>query len=292
MKAERTEYLKSFDGADLFFRCRAPGANGTNGEKIAGLVVAVHGFGEHSGRYAHVAEFLVEREIAFASFDLRGHGRSGKSRGDAENLQSLILDVLYVVNHALRILGFGHRKDNFFFGILGHSYGGLLVSYAASILGESCPPLFLSSPCYEVKAKPPKWKEWAASHLTPIFPELRVPLGIQPDVISMNPENNARYLADPLNLKEITSRYGKIFLDSLNPTQINSAVSQIRVPTKICYGGSDRLVNSNRTEVVAGLFPQHLMNLVKIDGSGHEIFNERGTLQERAFQELGSWLAR
>ena len=37
-------------------------------------VVIVHGYGEHSGRYEHVAEHFVANRYAVYAFDLRGHG--------------------------------------------------------------------------------------------------------------------------------------------------------------------------------------------------------------------------
>lgn len=291
MISERTEVLKSFDGGDIFFRCSTKKAVNGSGEKVAGLVVAVHGFGEHSGRYGHVAEFVCNKGLAFASFDLRGHGRSGPARGDVENLQALVLDVLYVVNHAQRILGFSSRRSDFFFGILGHSYGGLLVTYAASILADSCPPIFLSSPCYRVKSKLPVWKKKAASVLPRIVPEVKVPLDVQPSVISKNPENNAAYQADALNLKEVSARYGKVFLDSLNESNIRNAISQIRAPVTICFGGDDELVDASKTEEFSHLFSGETLHVLKIDGAGHEVFNELPNFRAQAFTCLDQWLA-
>src|SRR3990172_13210604 len=40
------------------------------------LVIFVHGFTEHCGRYEHVAQALVARGVAVHALDLRGHGRS------------------------------------------------------------------------------------------------------------------------------------------------------------------------------------------------------------------------
>ena len=290
MISERTEVLKSFDGEDIFFRCCTPKKGTPGSEKISGLIVAVHGFGEHSGRYGHVAEFVCSKGLAFASFDLRGHGSSGPRKGDAQNLHALVLDVLYVVNHSLRILGFRSRDKSFFFGILGHSFGALLVTYASSILAESSPPIFLSSPCYALKSKVTYWKQLAARMLPKLLPEVKVPLELDPSLISKNEANNLAYRNDQQILKEITSRFGQVFLDSLNETNIRSAVAQVLAPVTVVYGGADDLVNAQKTEELCGMFAATRVQSTKIAGAGHEIFNELPEFREPAFQALAQWI--
>src|SRR3954453_15282879 len=44
------------------------------------IVVLAHGYGEHLGRYDHVAEVLVGRGALAAGPDHVGHGRSGGER--------------------------------------------------------------------------------------------------------------------------------------------------------------------------------------------------------------------
>jgi alpha-beta hydrolase superfamily lysophospholipase len=44
------------------------------------IVVLAHGYGEHLGRYEHVAQFLVQRGALVAGPDHVGHGRSGGER--------------------------------------------------------------------------------------------------------------------------------------------------------------------------------------------------------------------
>jgi len=51
------------------------------GVPAGGVVVIAHGFGEHSGRYEHVAERLQREEYAVYALDHHGHGKSEGTRG-------------------------------------------------------------------------------------------------------------------------------------------------------------------------------------------------------------------
>jgi acylglycerol lipase len=285
MTLERTEFLKTFDGNDLFFRCFSPRGNA----RVEGLVLAVHGFAEHSGRYAEVAEAVCNKGMAFASFDLRGHGKSGPRRGDAENLHAMILDVLFVTNHAKSFLGLS-KRDDIFFGLLGHSFGALLATYAASILHDACPPLFLSSPLYRVLQEVPHWKKLAARTLPRLAPLLPVPIGIDPQNISISQENIASYVADELNLFSITARFGELFLGAVNERDINAALARIKAPVTMCIGSKDTLVDTARVKQVFPLLGSRHSRLRVIEGAGHEIFNETPELRAEATAELMAWI--
>ena len=45
-----------------------------DGQTIAGVVVLVHGMGEHLRRYDHVAEALTSADFVVYGHDHRGHG--------------------------------------------------------------------------------------------------------------------------------------------------------------------------------------------------------------------------
>jgi acylglycerol lipase len=289
MAVERTEYLKSFDGTELFFRCFAPAGIADGESKVEGLVLAVHGFGEHSGRYADLAEQACQRNMLFACFDIRGHGKSGPRRGDVENLHALVLDVLFVVNHSRSILGIQQKKDRFF-GLFGHSFGGLLCTYAASILQDNCPPLFLSSPLYRIQQQVPQWKRMAAAALPRVAPLAPVPIDIVPENLSNNPDNNSAYMADELNLFSISARFGHVFLNSVDEQMIRQAIGSLRTDVTLAFAGADRLVDPRKTQALIPVFPQSRLSVTEISGAGHEIFNELPEYRTVAVNAFNNWI--
>jgi len=66
---------ESTDGLEMFAQSWEPE------EPPKAIGCLVHGLGEHSGRYAHVGKAFADAGFALASFDLRGHGKSGGPRG-------------------------------------------------------------------------------------------------------------------------------------------------------------------------------------------------------------------
>ncbi|WP_186647595.1 alpha/beta fold hydrolase [Fluviispira vulneris] len=289
MFQERAENIKSFDGNELFFRVYTPAKKEQRESKLDGVVLAVHGFGEHSGRYAHVARAVCSKNLAFAIFDIRGHGKSGPTRGDAENLHAMVLDVIFMTNHVKEILGLTKQKNSFF-GLFGHSFGSLLATYAAAHLADSCPPLFLSSPCYGVKQNIPVWKKFLATKVAKFLPNLVAPIGIPPNSLSNNPENNEAARHDHLILTHITARMGSTFLGALDEKKIVQAIRLIRAPVTVIAASDDKLVKIEVTKKCVPYFSHNDSSFKVIEGAGHEIFNETEQCRSQAISDLLKWI--
>jgi alpha-beta hydrolase superfamily lysophospholipase len=61
---------------------------------FCGVVLLVHGLGEHSGRYTHVAEAFTRSGYVLFAFDHRGHGQSDGVRGD-ETIAATSQDITH-----------------------------------------------------------------------------------------------------------------------------------------------------------------------------------------------------
>src|SRR5262249_38513348 len=61
------------------------------------LVVVIHGYGEHGGRYLHLPHFLKQTYDSFYCLDLRGHGRSEGLRGHVERFDHYVADVALTI---------------------------------------------------------------------------------------------------------------------------------------------------------------------------------------------------
>jgi alpha-beta hydrolase superfamily lysophospholipase len=110
--------FNSEDGLEIaYYRWRAPA-------KAVGIVQIAHGMGEHSFRYAHVAEFLNQNGFHVYANDHRGHGRSAKgpqSLGDfgSGGWNGLVADMVTLTRLArtregrLPVILLGHSMGSF-----------------------------------------------------------------------------------------------------------------------------------------------------------------------------------
>jgi alpha-beta hydrolase superfamily lysophospholipase len=109
-------------------------------EDPARIVVLVHGYGEHIGRYEDVAARLVERGAEVWGHDHAGHGRSDGDRAAVLAADALVADAHSVVTRA--------REANPGLPVvmIGHSMGGLVASRYAELHGDELAGLVLSAP--------------------------------------------------------------------------------------------------------------------------------------------------
>src|SRR6266508_3748396 len=107
------------DGLILFERAWLP-----DGQARA-VVVLVHGFAEHSGRYEHVGQALAARGYAVEALDLRGHGHSTGDRAFVRSYSRFLADLRRFLARVNR----RHPGTPLF--LLGHSMGGTIVALFA-----------------------------------------------------------------------------------------------------------------------------------------------------------------
>ncbi len=288
MISERTEILKSFDGTDILFRVFSPHKRERR-TRPAGLILAAHDFGEHSGRYAELAEELCGNNLALASFDLRGHGKSGPRRGDAENFQAMVADIIFMMNHSRSFLGLDSSGTTFF-GVMGLGFGALLATYASSILGSSCPPLFLASPLFSSKQKIPTWKKIVAVSLPRIAPIAQLPRNFIADTVVPTPSVTPDTPADPLNLPSLTSRMEEIILQATEDFRVRNALTQTESPITVLCGSLDSTIDVDR---VQALFPtlgskESILHL--IDGGEHDLFQKSSKTRAQVIEHVLHWV--
>jgi alpha-beta hydrolase superfamily lysophospholipase len=125
----------------------------------ARVVVLSHGYGEHIGRYEHVAAALVERGAAVYGPDHLGHGESDGERvliGDFER----VVDDLHAVVRLAR-----ERHPDLPVVLVAHSMGGLVGARYAQRHGDELAGLVLSAPVLGLAPVLAGWLE------TPELPE-------------------------------------------------------------------------------------------------------------------------
>jgi alpha-beta hydrolase superfamily lysophospholipase len=248
---------------------------------VRGVVLIVHGLGEHAWRYDHVAERLNTWGFAVRAYDQYGHGESMGKRGALPSADRLLSDLAEVVDESRFRMSPGTPLI-----VLGHSMGGLVAGRFVSQQTRPLDGLVLSSPALDPGLN--AFQKVLLAVLPKIAPDLRVGNGLNPDFISHDPAVVAAYKADPLVHDRISARLA-VFIAENGPATIAAAPSWT-VPTLLLFAGEDKLVAPAGSRAFARAAPPRVVSSQCFDGLYHEIFNESAPLREQVFAALKGWL--
>jgi len=154
----------------------------------------VHGFGEHSARYAHMAADLNAKNISVVTLDLRGHGRSEGRRGYCPDYNQLLGDVDALLAKTREIYPDVPHI------LYGHSMGGGIVLNHQLKSGEDgIKAVIASAPFIKPADRISKPQRTIVKLLGKIAPKLTLGNKIDGHKISRLPAEQEIYLSDPLN---------------------------------------------------------------------------------------------
>lgn len=266
------------DGIKLFVReWRAPTRSGTPKQALL-----VHGLGEHSGRYGHVAKVFNDLGYDVWAHDHRGFGRSEGARARIPGRDTLVEDTKLVFD-TLRGNDTGRPPL-----LLGHSMGGAIAARAVTGGWIAPSALVLSSPGLRSYISPTMRR--VTRTLEMVLPNLAVPHGLPLHTISHDPEVLADAATDPLNHALITPRMTMFILEA-GEAAIRDA-GTLGIPVLVQAAGADRLVDPQRAKDFAAAAPAGLCTLKIYGGLWHEIYNEREPDRSRVLADLSAWAAR
>jgi alpha-beta hydrolase superfamily lysophospholipase len=249
------------------------------GVALRGVVLVVHGLGEHAGRYDPLARRLNDWGFAVRGYDQYGHGESGGPRGGLPTDSRLLDDLSDIVDSTRARM---HRKTPLI--LLGHSLGGLVAARFVSLAIRPVEALVLSSPAFDPGLN--RVQKLLLAVLPQIAPNLRVGNGLEASLLSHDPAVVAAYRADKLVHDRISGRLAR-FIAETGPATIARA-AHWQVPTLLMYAGADRLVNPAGSRAFAAAAPKRLLTARCFETLYHEIFNELKPAP--VFAELKKWL--
>jgi alpha-beta hydrolase superfamily lysophospholipase len=250
-----------------------------SGERLRGVVLLVHGLGEHAWRYDHVAQRLNDWGFAVRGYDQYGHGDSDGMRGALPTPTRLVDDLADLVDSTRARLQSGTPLI-----VLGHSMGGLVASTFAAIAGSAINGLVLTSPVLDPGLT--GFQKLLLAALPKIAPNLAVSNGLDPAYLSHDPAVVAAYKADPRVHDRITGRLARFIADG-GPWVLERA-ARWTVPTLLMYAGDDHLVNPAGSRAFAAAAPKNVLTAHCFDHMYHELFNELDA--EPVFTMLKQWL--
>jgi alpha-beta hydrolase superfamily lysophospholipase len=242
-----------------------------------GSIVVMHGLGEHSGRYQHLAGFFNSCGLSVRCYDHRGHGRSEGRRGDVIHGDPMLQDAQIVIDD------FSSRYSTPPF-LFGHSMGGLFAARFALSQRAPLRGLILSSPALALRLKPIDLRLLKVAEA--LVPWLGVPNGLRPADLCHSTAVVDAYKHDPLVHARISARLLRSMLDSIDDCQQHAHA--MAVPTLLLVAGSDAAVDPSGALRFYQKLPPGLAQLHVYEHMFHEIFNEPDAAL--AFDDLRGWL--
>lgn len=261
------------DGARLFLRrARVSGATRAN-------VVLIHGMGEHSSRYLHVAEKLAQHGFGACLFDLRGHGSSDGRRGHIKNYQQLMDDIGTVWQEVA-----GAGRPLFLYG---HSLGGqLALNFALDARQPSPTGVIAASPWLDLAFIPRWWKRWlarVARHLWPGFTQVTevIPTRLSRDqafLEAMPDRDLVHHLISARMYHELTN----------GARRARARASKFRAPLYLIHGDADAVTSAAATRAFfeKAVSPDKTLRIYP--GGLHETHNDLD--RETVLLDLLAWL--
>ena len=249
-------------------------------EKAKGVVIITHGVAEHSGRYEHVAQSLVEGGYTVVAFDLRGHGKSSGKRNYINSFQDHLNDLGTVIIRAKASF------PNLPIFLFGHSMGGGIVTLFTIERHPDVKGILLSGPTVKVSDDISPFLQKVSGLLSALLPKLPV-ITLESADICKDPKVVEAYDNDPLNYRGgILARTGAEILKATKT--ITARVSEISIPMLIMHGTSDKLADVSGSKMLYEQASSKDKTLKLYEGLYHEILNEPEQDQVKA--DILAWL--
>jgi alpha-beta hydrolase superfamily lysophospholipase len=266
-------YTSPSEGVRLYAREWQPA------DPVRGVIVLVHGLGEHCQRYAHVADFINKRGFSFLGFDLRGHGQSSGQRGHIQSFEQYLDDIDLMLEKARE------RHPSLPVFLYGHSLGGNIALIYALKRKPQVNGVIATSPV-TAPDKIPAVKYILGKVFYTLWPAFSMDNGLDHSALSRDVSVVERYDSDPLVHTRISARLG---LDMLNSGEwIKQHASELTVPLLIMQGSADRIVSVAGTREVARKAPTTLVEYKEWEGGYHELHND--FIKDEALNYMLSWI--
>lgn len=255
-----TEYT-THDGIKLFLQAWMP-------ERAVASILIVHGLGEHSSRYAHLADALVKKNVAVFTFDGRGHGKSSLPKPTA--YFSDYKDYLQDIDSLFE------KVNNYFPSvpafIFGHSMGGGLVAAYMLAYQSKAAGVILSAPAMKPDDNVSPLLLKLSALISAVFPRLKV-LKLDATKISHDTVEVEKYKSDPLVYSQaIPARTAYQILRVIKYIESNS--KEFHLPVLLLHGTGDELTNPKGTEKFFRAISSENKTFHRYPDLYHELINE------------------
>ena len=234
-------------------------------KKPKAVMNLVHGFGEHSGRYAGMAADLNDKGISVVALDLRGHGQSDGARGYCPYYTDLLgdVDALLAKSRAL--------YPDIPHVIYGHSMGGgLVLNHHLKAKNSAMRCVIASAPFIRPADSISGVQRAIVRLLGKVAPKMTLGNKIDGSKISRLTAEQGAYLSDPLNHGKLGVGLAIGMVDGGEWVMENAA--NWTTPLLVVHAREDQLTQFEASEVFAAKAQNCIFKAY--DDCEHEIHND------------------
>ncbi|MCB0706218.1 MAG: lysophospholipase [Saprospiraceae bacterium] len=267
-----TGTLESTDLGQLFFRDWAI-------PKPKAILLQLHGLGEHSGRYQHVASYFNQKGFFFRAIDWPGHGKTEGLRGHAEGIDQLMHIVRYFVQKTRT------EYPGIPLFLYGHSMGGNLGLYYTLQPDPGINGAIFTGPWIQLAFKPSPLLVFAGKVVGRFLPKFTQASNLDVSYLSRDPKVVDAYVNDPLVHDQISAGLGLAILKSAD--YLDHFAGTLTVPVLIMHGSGDKITS----EPASRAFCERVNGPISFkswDGFYHEIHNEPEKME--VFDFMNHWI--
>jgi alpha-beta hydrolase superfamily lysophospholipase len=248
-----------------------------------GLIIIVHGFGEHAGAYERVAQTLgAALSVDVLAADLRGHGLSPGRRGVVRRFEDLTADLESVLNWAEqeRLI-----RPHF---LLGHSQGGQVVLRLVLKEPGAISAIVISNPALRIAIPIPRLKLKIGRFLRRHAPWVTLRGNVPAQLLTHDPDVQEEHRRDPLRHNRISA---PLFFGMVEGGEmLISRAAEITVPTLLVVGGQDPVIDPNGARELFERLGSEDKTMHLYPKMLHEPLSEVG--RQQVFDDVTRWLAR
>jgi alpha-beta hydrolase superfamily lysophospholipase len=242
-------------------------------------VVTLHGLGDHSGLYPAFVDYMVGREMAVHTFDLRGNGRSAGPRGYVEDWGEYLEDLT-------RLLTLVSRDDP---GrpvfLLGNSLGGLIaLEYALRTPAGLRGVIAVAAPLGKLSVPGPLLA--LGRVMSRVWPRFSLETGMDLSGLARDPTVAEQILADPLFHRRGTARLSTEVPAAI--ARVQAGADSFRVPLLVLHGSEDRMVSPAGSRLFAARAASLDKQLIEYPGAYHALFADLG--REQVLADVAGWI--
>lgn len=246
---------------------------------LRGVILIVHGLGEHAGRYGALARQLNAWGFAVRGYDQCGHGESAGLPGSLPAYNRLLDDLSDMIDSSR-----SRVPPTTPLIVLGHNLGGVVAGRFVSLSRGRIEGLILSSPALQPRLT--LMQKVLLATVPRLLPNLRVRSGVKSQYLSHNPAVAQAYDTDWRVHDRVSMRLTR-FIATEGPAT-GTAAARWQVPTLLLYAGDDHIVHAQGSHDFAAEAPRKVVTAVCFNTLYHELFNEQDNAP--VYAALKQWL--